>query len=299
MAANHQPKTYRFLKPEDVRRLGGYEFAAKAMVEGYMAGRHRSRQRGSSIEFHEYREYAPGDDPGLVDWRVFARTDRLYLRTFEQETHMECHLFLDSSASMGFASPGSGRPSKLEYASFATACLSWLVLRGHDRVSLHLFDEEVRAFLPPGSTRRHLHEVLTRLETNRPGGRTNLPDALRRARPLLKRKGTVVVISDFLTSPEEVFAALNSYIHGGFRVQLFHILDPGEMELADRGLARYEDMESGEKLTVHTAVIRDSYRRAMAGHIATMRRIATSRQVGYTVVRTDQSYFVLLDALAA
>jgi uncharacterized protein (DUF58 family) len=297
MSSAHQ--TYRYLKPEDVLRLGGYEFAAKAMVEGYMAGRHRSRQRGASIEFHEYREYTPGDDPALVDWRVFARTDRHYLRTFEQETHMECHLFLDSSGSMGFASPGAEWPTKLDYASFAAACLSWLVLRGHDRVSLHLFDAEVRAFFPPGSTRKHLHEVLTSLEKNRPGGRTDLPEALRRARPMLKRKGTLVVISDFLAPPEEVFAALNPYLHAGFRVQLFHILDPGELDLPDRGLARFEDMETKSQLVLHTSNVREAYGKAMAEHLAAMRRLATTRQVGYTVARTDQSYFVLLDALSA
>jgi uncharacterized protein (DUF58 family) len=289
---------HRYLRPEDLRRLGGYEFAARAMVEGYLAGRHRSRRRGASVEFHEYREYTPGDDPALVDWRVFARTDRHFLRTYELETHMECHLFVDSSASMGYASPGAGWPAKLDFASFAAACLSWLVLRGRDRVSLHLFDSGPRTFLPPGSTSKHLHEILAALEHNRPGGPTDLPETLRRARPLLKRKGTLVVISDFLAAPAGLFEALNSYLHDGFRVELFQVLDPGELELPDHGLARFRDLESGEHLILHTSDARAAYRAAIGGHLAALRRLAAARRVGYTLARTDQSHFVLLDALA-
>ena len=155
--------THKYLKPEDIRRLKNYEFGAKAMVEGYLSGRHRSKQRGSSIEFHEFRQYTPGDPLAQVDWRVFARNDKLFLRTFEQETNLECHLFLDGSASMGFPE-NSERLTKLEYASFFAACLAWLVVSKNDRVSLTLFDDGIRKFLPPGSTRKHLNELLVTLE---------------------------------------------------------------------------------------------------------------------------------------
>lgn len=136
---------FKYLRPEDIRKLETFEFAPKAVVEGYLAGNHRSRSRGCSIEFRDYREYVHGDDPALIDWRVFARTDRYYLRTYEQETNMECHVFLDSSASMGF-----GRElSKLEYGSFFAAALCYLVTRNSDRVSLQLFDDSIRHFFPP------------------------------------------------------------------------------------------------------------------------------------------------------
>ena len=143
---------HKYLKPEDVLRLGNYEFGAKALVEGYLSGRHRSKSRGSSIEFHEYRQYSPGDDPAMVDWRVFARSDRHYLKTFEQETNMECHIFVDSSGSMGFKD--QGELTKLEYASFFAACLSWLVIKKNDRVSLQLFDDKVKSYFEAGSTMR-------------------------------------------------------------------------------------------------------------------------------------------------
>ncbi|MFT7304586.1 MAG: hypothetical protein ACI8UZ_003444, partial [Akkermansiaceae bacterium] len=162
--------TYKYIRPEDVRRLANYEFGVKALVEGFLSGRHRSKERGASIEFAEYRQYVPGDDPALVDWRVFARTDKHYLKTFEQETNMECHIFLDSSASMGFQEDGP--ITKLEYASFFAACLSWLVVSKNDRVSLQIFDDKIRQFFEPGSTRRHLHNLLTALEHNEAGEKT-------------------------------------------------------------------------------------------------------------------------------
>ncbi len=289
---------FKYLKPEDIRRLKNYEFGAKAMVEGYLSGRHRSKERGASIEFHEYRSYAPGDDPALVDWRVFAKTDRHYLRTFEQETNMECHVFLDSSASMGFCSGVDGALSKLEYASFFAACLSWLVVHKTDRVSLQVFDEGIRNFLPPGSTRRHLHQILNLLEANKPGGPTDLAEVLTRAHPLIRRKGTMVVLSDFFDDPAAIFKALNPYLHRGFRVHLFHVLDPGEIRLPDRGLARFVDLETGQNVTLHTQAVQEAWQAEMRDHQRAMRRLAATRQVDYTVVPTDTSYFTLFDRLA-
>lgn len=287
---------YKFLRPEDIRRLSHYEFGVKALVEGYLSGRHRSKARGASIEFHEYRQYTPGDDLSLIDWRVFARTDRHYLKTFEQETNMECHIFLDSSASMGFQDEGA--ITKLEYASFFAACLAWLVISKNDRVSLQLFDEEIRQFFEPGSTRRHLHKILTVLENNQPGKKTSLAAALRRAAPLIKRKGTLVVLSDFFDEPEEIFKALNPYLHRGFRVHLFHILDPAEMNLPERGLSRFIDMESDERLVIHTQTLREAWKEEMRKHTQKLRKLAAGRQVDYALNTTKDSWFKLFDRLA-
>jgi uncharacterized protein (DUF58 family) len=287
---------YQYIRPEDIRRLSHYEFGVKALVEGYLSGRHRSRERGASIEFKEYRQYAPGDDLSLVDWRVFARTDRHYLRTFEQETNMECHIFLDSSASMGYQDEGP--ITKLEYASFFAACLSWLVISKNDRVSLQLFDDKIRQFFEPGSTRRHLHQILTALENNQPGEKTSLAEALRRAHPLIKRKGTLVVVSDFFDKPEEIFKALNPYLHRGFRVHLVHVLDPAELTLPDRGLSRFVDMETDDRLVVHTQTLRDAWKQEMQKHTQLLRRLAASRQVDYALTTTTESWFKLFDRLA-
>lgn len=287
---------HRFLDPADIRRLKNYEFGAKAMVEGYLSGRHRSRQRGSSIEFHEFRQYVPGDDPARVDWRVFARNDRMFVRTFEQETNLECHIFLDCSASMGFPE-NQRRLTKLEYASFFSAALAWWVVSKNDRVSLTLFDDGIRRHLPPGSTRKHLNDLLNVLETNRPGAGTSIAATLERARPLLKRKGTLVVLSDFFDDPADLFRALNPYIHRGFRIHLYHLLDPSEIRLDDRGLSRFVDMETGEQLTAHPHSLREAWRRGIVSHTRTLRSLAASRQVDYALVSTAEPYFSLFDRL--
>ena len=287
---------YRFLDPADIRRLKNYEFGAKAMVEGYLSGRHRSRQRGSSIEFHEFRQYAPGDDLSRVDWRVFARNDKLFLRTFEQETNLECHIFLDCSGSMGYAGHGS-RLTKLEYASFFAAALAWWVISKNDRVSLTLFDNGIRKFLPPGSTRKHLHEMLSSLETNTAGSRTSLVEPLARALPLLKRKGTLVILSDFFETPAKLFRALNPYLHRGFRIHLFHILDPAEIQLEDRGLSRFVDMETGDQLTLHPHAYREAWRGELLAHTRSLRALATARRTDYALTSTADPYFALFDRL--
>lgn len=288
--------THSYLRPEDILRLKNYEFGAKAMVEGYLAGKHRSKQRGASIEFHEYRPYIPGDDPALVDWRVYARTKRHYLRTFEQETNLECHLFLDSSASMGFKGVNSAL-SKLEFGSFFAACVAWLVIKHRDRFSLQLFDESIRTFLPPGATQAHLQKVLRALESNQPGGETSLAESLHRSAPLIKRRGTLIVISDFFDDPSKLFKALNPYLHRGFKVHLFHLLDREETTLPDRNLTRFIDLETNARVTLQPQQFRPAWKQAMQDHQRALRRFAHSRNVDYALLHTDESYFTLFDRL--
>lgn len=285
---------FKYLKPEDIKKLHSYEFAPKALVEGYLSGKHRSRSRGSSIEFRDYREYVPGDDPALIDWRVYGRTDRYYLRTYEHETNMECHIFLDSSASMDFGK----KLTKLEYASFFTAALCYLVVRNSDRVSLQVFDEGIRRFFPPGSTNRHLQNLMHTLESNYAGGRTSVAEALKKSFPLLQRKGTLVVISDFFDDPAEIFSALSPYIHKGFRIHLFHILAPEELDLENKGLVAFLDMETKRRIVSHTDNLKRAYREAIQAHMTGLRELAARRNVEYVIARTDSHYFNLFDSLA-
>lgn len=287
------PPAFKFLKPGDMRRAASYEFAPKALVEGYFSGRHHSADRGASTEFRDYRHYTPGDDPRRVDWRVFARTDRLHLRNFHQETSMNCHVLLDSSASMGFGSD----PSKLEYASFFAAALCYLVVRGKDRVSLGTFDESLRFFLPLGSTTAHLHRILHELEANRPGRSTSLAATLKTIFPLFRQRGSLVILSDFFEEPGAIFEALSAYLHRGFRIYLFHILTPGEMELEDRGLVSYEDLETRRRVVTHTRDLRTAYGAAMQTHLRNLRTLARQRQIHHQVARTDTHYFNLFDVL--
>ena len=290
------PELPTILRPEDMARLANYRFAVRMMAEGWLSGRHRARGRGSSSDFLEYRAYAPGDDPRLIDWRAFARTDRLQLRTFENETHLECHLFVDSSASMGYR--GTGPLTKLAYASHFAACIAWLVVRGKDRVSLQLVDEGVRQFLPPGSTTSHHNQCLHLLEHNDLGGKTDLPAALERSRHLMVRPGTLVVVSDFLCDAEALLRGLNPYLHRGCKVVLVQVLDPGELALEGSGMARYVDMETGERVTCNLEHLREDYAAAMRRRRQELGALAAARGILYLPTTTTHSFYPLFDALS-
>ncbi len=287
-------RSHKYLRPEDIRRLRSYEFAPKALAEGYLSGRHRSRQRGASVEFHDFRAYTPGDDPALIDWRVYARTDRHYLKTFQQETNLECHIFLDSSGSMAFGE----KIDKLAYASFFCAALCYLVIKNTDRISLTLFDDTIRQYHPPGSTGLHMHNLMHALEQNTPGNETRVSEALRRSLPLLKRRATLVIISDFLDAPASIFEALSPYLHKGFKVHMIQILDPEELKLQRQGMFTFIDLETRQRVPADTGTIRHAYRREMGRHIAALRDMAAGRSVQYTLASTDTDYFKLFDILS-
>lgn len=189
--------------------------------------------------------------------------------------------------------------TKLDYASFFAACLAWLVIRRSDRVSLTLFDEGIRQAFPPGSTRQHLHQMLQALEKNQPGRGTGLTESLARTMPLIKRRGTVVILSDFYAEPAEIFKALNPWLHRGFRIHLLHVLSPAEWKLEDHGLVRLEDAETGSRLTVHARSVQAAYQDALKQHTGRLRALAAQRGVDYFLVNTDTSYFNLLDHLTA
>lgn len=286
-------KIFKYLDPEDIRRLSSYEFAPKLLVEGYLAGRHISTSRGLSTEFMDYRQYAEGDDPGMIDWKVFARTERYYVKTYQQETNTCCYIFLDSSASMDFGT----KLTKLEYASFFTAALCYLVTKSDNQVGLQIFDNAIRHYFPPGSTGTHLRNLMTALEKNHAGSKTSLSTALKKSFPLLKRRGTLIVISDFFDDPAAIFQALSPYLHKGFKVYLFHILDREELELKPDSLTLFRDMESGEKISVHTGEIKDAYRRAIYDYMDKIREMAFLKKVDYMTAFTDTHYFKLFDRL--
>lgn len=286
---------FTFLKPEDVLKLKSYEFAPRMVVEGYFAGAHRSDRKGQSADFFDYREYAPGDDPRLVDWKVHARTDRFFVRLFEQYTDMVCYLFLDSSASMGYGEPYT----KLQYCSFFAAALSYLIIKQGDLVSLTLTDEGIRQHFPPGGTHRQLTGVLNALEDNRPGGPTNLARMLTRSIPLLKKKGYVIIISDLLDDPGRFFSALNPLLHRGHRVMIFHILHPDEIDMPDYGNVQFEDMETGRRLVTDSQTIAEGYRRRIEEVRMNIRSLSIRKRISYTFANTETHYFSLFDEFIA
>lgn len=237
----------RFLDPEILSRISSLELLARTVVEGFVSGLHRSPYRGFSVEFMEYRQYTPGDDPKHLDWKLYARTDKLFVKEFEDETNTTCHLLLDTSHSMGYA---SGKMSKLEYASYLTATLAYFMIRQRDSVGLCLFDDKISKLIPPRSTTGHLHSILTTLENTEAGAMTSMGKPFHEMAEALKRRGIIIIITDCLDDIEAIINGLKHLIFRGNDVILFHILDPSEDTFGFKDVVELEDMETGEKMLV-------------------------------------------------
>jgi uncharacterized protein (DUF58 family) len=283
-----RPPRADLLAPQELAALGGLEFVARHVVEGFLVGLHRSPHRGFSVEFAEHRAYQPGDDLRYVDWRMYARSDRHYVKQFEEETNLRAYLLVDASASMAWSSSPGELPPKLWYAKQLSACLALLLLRQGDAVGLIGFDEKIREHIGPRGGRRHWHDLLRALEPLDATGRTEAANALRDIAGRLPRRGLVVLCSDLLVDPESTRLALQFLRHRGHEVLVFHILDPGELELPGDRDARFVDPETGEELPVSVAHLRNEYREAVERAIEEWRRALVPLGIDYTLLETDQ-----------
>ena len=282
------------LNLQELERFENLLVFAKATVEGYFAGKHKSPYRGSAAEFADYKEYVPGDDLARLDWRVYGRTRRLYLRQFEEETDMVAYLMLDTSGSMRYA--GAKRQSKFFLAAKTAAALAYLMMRQSDKAALVLFGQKVTQFLPPGGTRRHLHRMVTELERVRPAKTTGIAAAVSECNTLFKKRGRLVILSDFLDDTAPLLDALAQFVHRKFEILLLHITDPDELNLPAVSAAKFTDMETGEQVQVDAAEIRESYRERVRQTIADLAREADQRQIQHRLVDTRRPY---LDAIEA
>ena len=225
----------------------------------------------------------------LLDWKVYGRTDRHYIKLYRQHTGLLCYVLLDKSNSMAYRSSRSDL-SKLEYASYLAAALSFLIIKQGDRAGFCLFDDDVSRYHPPGATLPHIFGILRELEYLRPGGRTRLSVSLRKAFHLTKRRGLVIVISDFLDDPDEIFRTLGMFLHKKFEVVLFHVLHEHELHLPDLDSARFVDLERHDSLVAEPEVIRRAYQEEMESYLRRMRAQAQSRRIDYTLVSTSTHY---------
>ncbi|GMV93366.1 MAG: hypothetical protein AMXMBFR82_31440 [Candidatus Hydrogenedentota bacterium] len=298
--ARRTPHTWKYLSPEELRSLRNLFFAARVIVEGAYAGRHKSPYKGSAAEFVDYREYYPGDEIRSIDWKAFARTDRYYVKLFERETDMNCHLLVDRSASMGYGGKefNSFFPtkelSKLEYASYLAAALAYLMVKQGDRVSLTLFDERVSTHVPSGSTFPHLYSLLNALESTRVGRRTSVARVLRDTFALHRRRGLLVIISDLLDEPEAIFQALDMYRHRKFEIILFHVLHRYEVDLPPLDSVNFIDAETGETISSRPNDIARSYKKELDAFIHTMSSSAQARNIDYNFINTTTPYHDVL-----
>lgn len=291
------PAARTFLDPAVLARLGSLELKARVVVEGYLQGLHRSPFRGLSVDFAEYRAYLPGDDPRTIDWRVFARSDRTYVKRFEQETNLPCHLLLDVSASMDYGSAGI---TKLHYATCLCAALAWLLHSQRDAVGLMAFDSDVVAQVPPSARPGHLRSLFGTLEGLRPGQRSELARPLNRLAAAITRRGLVVVASDLLDAPETIVEGLRHLRFRGMEVVVFHVIDPAERTFPFDRPARFRDPETGADVLTSPRAVRERYLERFEAACATFDRELRPHGIDYCPMDTSTPLeFALLAYFAA
>ena len=275
----------QFLDPAVVARLGTLELKARTIVEGLLSGLHRSPFKGFSVEFAEYRQYMPGDDLATIDWKVYARSDRHYVKKFEEETNLDCHVMIDASASMSYGSHGI---TKFEYAACLAAALGYLMNRQRDAVGLTAFDEKIVTMLPASARPGHLRALLLTLDRLRPGRATNVSKPLHQLADLLSKRGMVVLISDLLDDPERVVRGLKHFQFRGTDVIVFHVLDPDEIDFPFERATRFEDLESDDEVMAVPAVVREHYLKALGEFIERYKKDLGSSGIDYQLVPTSQ-----------
>ena len=273
----------QFLDPAVLSRIGNLELLARTVVDGFLQGLHRSPHLGMSLEFAEHREYMPGDDIRRIDWRLFARTDRFYVKLFEAETAADFMVVLDISKSMGF---GTHTVTKLDYARYLGAALSYFSQKQRDRVGIATFDHEIVEYVPPST--RHLQRILHTLARAVPGRPGTLRDPLMRLGENLHHRGIVLLLSDFYEEPEKVIDSVRHLRARGHDVIVFHLLDPGELDFTYESAASFRDLESETMIPIVPDELGDEYRALLAQHTAELERLFTGSRIDYTVLDTSK-----------
>jgi len=282
------PTDYRnYLEPEVVSRLSRLDLVARLVVEGFITGLHRSPYHGFSVEFSEYRPYIPGDPLRNIDWKVLGRTDRYYVKQFEEETNLKAYLLVDASGSMGYKSRSL---TKIQYATYLSAALSYLMLVQRDAVGLAAFDTKLRAYLPPRSAYNTLHVLLKELSSIRAGGDTHIAGIFHSMAERIQRRGLIVVMSDLLDNPEEILNALKHFRHKKHEVIVFHILDPSETDLAFEKETVFTDMETRETVQTQPWLIQTDYRKSIQRWMNRFKLQCHEHRIDYVPMTTSSSY---------
>ena len=288
---------YRYLEPKIIDKVTRLELRARLVMEGFVAGMHNSPYRGTSVEFAEHREYAPGDDLRYLDWKVYARTDRYYIKEFEEETNLRATLFLDQSESMAYASPG--RVSKFDYAATLAASLAYMLQSQADAVGLELFTDKLEKSLPALNSRAHLGKVFLAMEEASPTGRTALGEALKAVSEKLSRKGFFILVSDLFDEVETVLKSLRLLRYNKQDVVIFHVMDPAEVKFPFERMTMFEGMEERPRLLGDPKTPREAYREEARTFEERIRRGCLDLGVDYLRVLTDQPLDVALSAWLA
>jgi len=278
----------KYLEPNVIAQLAGIELKARLVVEGFITGLHRSPYHGFSVDFSEHRPYRTGDETKNIDWKVFGRTDRYYVKQYEQETNLRTVIAVDSSRSMAYAS--KGQISKYEYAIYLAAALSTLLIKQRDAVGLALYDTEIHKYLPPKAKPSYLAEILKALANHEPSNATYTAQALDMLAEKIRSRGLVIVMSDFFDDMESALKGLKHFRHRNNEVLVFQILDPREIDFDFGYAAEFVDMETDEIITTQPYQIRHSYKTEMQKHVDGIRKECLNHNIDYFLINTEMSF---------
>lgn len=278
----------KYLQPEVVAQLANMELRARLVVEGFITGLHKSPYHGFSVEFTEHRPYMPGDEIKHIDWKAYGKTDRYYIKEFEEETNLKSYLILDASRSMEYASPGNIK--KIEYASYVTAALGYLMVEQRDAVGLTVYDERVRTNFPPRATKLYLQQILRELENVKTGNKTGTAQSLHEVAERIKRRGLVVILSDLLDDPARVATALKHFRHKGNEVIVMQVLDPTERSFAFGTDAVFRDLETKEEILAQPWHIQSAYRESFRAFLEFYKRECRENAIDYVLLDTTTPF---------
>jgi uncharacterized protein (DUF58 family) len=293
--ARGAPVLSRYLDPKVLNRLDRLELGARLVVEGFMSGAHRSPYLGFSVEFAQHREYTFGDDPRHLDWRVFAKSNRYFVKQYEVQTNFVAHLLHDSSESMLYRSPAAP-VSKLEYANFLTAALSYLIVSQTDAVGLGVFNEELAQFLDPRPSYPQVHRICRALEETAPKRKTDTGAVLHLMAERIRRRGLVLLVSDLLDRPERISDGLDHLRFNRHEVLVFHVLDPYELDFPFDGPVKFEGLEGYADLICQPRLLRRSYLEALQQHIVAVKTVCERIGADYVLLNTAQPLEVALES---
>jgi len=277
----------KYLNPQTLTDIQGLQFKARLIVEGFVSGLHRSPFQGFSVEFAEHREYVPGDDLRYVDWKVFGKTDRHYLKRFEEETNFGCQIIVDTSESMDYQSHLAA-VNKLDYARYLAAALSYLIVQQQDAVGLATFDTEVRDFLRPSSQPSHLDFLLQTMDNARAHGETALGPILHHLAERIQKRGVVLLLSDLFDDPATIAAGLRHFHHRRHDVCVLQIVDPAEQDFPFDDPTLFQGLEAEAELMSEPRLLKQAYRREFEDFLQNVKTTCRDLNMDYELVRTDQ-----------
>ena len=276
----------KYLHPETVALLNSMSLRARLVVEGYIIGHHRSPYHGFSVEFAEHRSYGPGDEIKHIDWKLFGKTDRLYVKRYQEETNLRAHIILDASKSMLYS---SGKVSKLSYANSLAASISYLMINQQDAVGLAKFSENIDTFIPPKARPSHLNLILSQFDDKDAGNDTQIGNVLHELADRIKKRGMVILISDLLDEPKNIMKGLKHFRHQNQELIVFHILDRKESEFDFDTRTKFLDMETGEEIVTEPWHIRSNYNELISQLESNYKSNCRENLIDYVPLFTDQS----------